>query len=64
MEEKKLRVPEFAGRTGYAISTIRKMIYRRQIDSFKVGRIVLIPEREVGRLLADFRPRVEVGGDS
>ena len=33
------------------------------IDSIKVGRIVLIPEREVERLLSDFRPRVEIKSD-
>ena len=57
-QQKHLRINEFCERVGYKASTIRKKIFRREIDSFKVGRIVLIPEREVGRLLRNFRPRV------
>ena len=55
-----LRLAEFAKQTGYEISTVRKKISRREVDYFKVGRIILIPEREVERLLSDFRPRVEI----
>lgn len=58
-----LRIAEFARRVGYQVSTIRKKVWRRELDSIKVGRIVLIPEREVERLLSDFRPRVEIKGD-
>ena len=55
-----LRIADFAKRVGYEVSTIRKKVWRRELDSIKVGRIVLIPEREVERLLSDFRPRVEI----
>ncbi len=57
--ERNLRINEFCERVGYKVATIRKKIYRREIDSIKVGRLILIPEREVDRLLKDFRPRVE-----
>ena len=58
-----LRIAEFAKRVGYEVSTVRKKVWRRELDSIKVGRIILIPEREVDRLLADFRPRLEIKGD-
>lgn len=58
--ESNLRIAEFAKRVGYEVSTIRKKIYRREIDSIKVGRLVLVPESEVDRLLADYRPRVDL----
>ena len=61
--QQNLRLADFAKRVGYEVSTIRKKVWRRELDSIKVGRIVLIPEREVDRLLADFRPRVEIKGD-
>ena len=61
--QQNLRIAEFAKRVGYEVSTIRKKVWRRELDSIKVGRIVLIPEREVERLLSDFRPRVEIKGD-
>ena len=54
---------EFAKLVGYQTSTVRKKVFNREIDSVKVGRIVLIPESEVARLLSDFRPRVVVGAD-
>lgn len=60
--EENLRIPAFAKRTGYQVATIRKKINRREIDYIKCGRIILIPEREVARLLSDFRPRVELQG--
>ncbi len=57
---KNLKIAEFAKRVGYKVSTIRKKVWRRELDSIKVGRLVLIPEEEVARLLSDFRPRVEI----
>jgi excisionase family DNA binding protein len=57
--KKNLRLAEFARLVGYEVSTVRKKIHRREIDSIKVGRIVLIPESEVDRLLKDYRPRIE-----
>jgi excisionase family DNA binding protein len=46
-----LRLPDFARATGYKVSTIRKKIFRREISYHKVGRIIVIPESEVTRLL-------------
>ena len=59
-EERKLRIPEFAKSVGYKPSTIRKKLLRREIAYHKVGRNIVIPESEVTRLLADFRPRVQL----
>ena len=58
-----LRIAAFAKRVGYTQSTIRKKVWKRELDSIKVGRLVLIPATEVDRLLADFRPRIEIKGD-
>ena len=57
-KEKHMRVDEFARLTGYKIPTIRKKILRREISYRKVGRIVIIPESEVDRLLGDLRPAI------
>lgn len=51
MEEKILRVDEFAKRVGYKTSTIRKKLFNREIRFHKVGRIIAIPESEVQRIL-------------
>lgn len=56
--ERHIRVEEFAHRVGYSIATIRKKIARREIGYRKCGRIIAIPESEVGRLLGDYRPPV------
>jgi excisionase family DNA binding protein len=56
--EKRYRIKEVAERTGYAESTVRKKILRREIGFFKVGRLVLVPERELERLLSEFRPAI------
>jgi len=54
-----LRVSDFAKATGYTKATIRKKLYLREISYHKVGRIIVIPESEVERLLeANFRPRI------
>ena len=57
--ERNLRIGEFCELVGYTPATVRKKIFRREIESFKVGRIILIPSKEVARLLSDHRPRVE-----
>lgn len=54
--ERRYRVREVAECTGYAESTVRKMILRRELAYHKVGRLVLVPESEIKRILADFRP--------
>ncbi len=56
--EQRYRVSEVAERTGYTQATIRKKILRREIGYHKVGRIVLVPESEIVRLLGDFRPAI------
>lgn len=56
--ERHMRVEEFAKLTGYKTSTVRKKILRREISYRKVGRIVIIPESEVERLLSDLRPAI------
>ena len=61
-KQNRLRLDEVSRRTGYKTSTLRKKIWRREIACFKVGRILLVPETEVERLLSDFRPRVENKG--
>ncbi len=57
-QENHLRVSKFAQSSGYAIATIRKKILRREIAYRKVGRIILIPESELNRLLGDLRPAI------
>jgi len=63
LKERHLRVEEFAERTGYRIPTVRKKLLRREISYRKVGRIVLIPESEVDRLLGDLRPAILSSAD-
>ena len=58
-----LRVEEFARRVHYKVSTIRKKLHRREISFHRVGRMILIPESEVDRLLRDFHPRIESSDD-
>jgi len=58
--EEKLRIPVFARRTGYEVSTIRKKLARREIAYYKVGRIIMIPESEVQRLLGKLNEPVEL----
>lgn len=62
MEERILRVEEFAKRVGYKPSTIRKKLFKREIRYHKVGRIVCIPASEVGRLLGRAIEPVSVEG--
>jgi hypothetical protein len=57
-EERHMRVKEFAKRSGYEIATVRKKLLRREISYRKVGRIVIIPESELERLLGDLRPAI------
>ena len=63
-EERKLQIQEFAKSVGYKPSTIRKKLLRREIAFHKVGRIIVIPESEVRRLLQDFRPRIEANQEA
>ncbi len=61
MLEKHLRVTEFAERSRYATATVRKMILQRRLAYRKVGRLVLIPETELHRIMGAVRPAIEVG---
>lgn len=60
-EEKDLRVHEFAARSGYQISTIRKKLLQRQIGYRKCGRIILIPEAELQRIRGPYVPPILTG---
>ena len=60
-EERRLRIAEFAECVGYKPSTIRKKLLRREIAYHKIGRIIVIPESEVVRLLGDLRPAIPGG---
>jgi hypothetical protein len=58
--ERHLRVEEVARLTGYSIASVRKKLARREIGYRKIGRIIAIPERELARLLGEYRPPVEM----
>ncbi len=53
-----LLLSTFADRIKCSVSKARGMVRRREIDSFKLGRQILVPEYEAERLLNDgYRPR-------
>lgn len=54
-----LRVPEFAQRSRMKEATVRKKILRREIGYCKVGKIVLIPESELNRVIGEYRPPID-----
>lgn len=58
--ERHIRVPEFAIRTGLAQATVRKKIARREISYYKAGRCVVIPESEIARVLGVRREPVSL----
>lgn len=58
-----IRIQEFATRLRISIWTARQWAYRGKIASVKAGKHLLIPTREVGRLIAEnTRPRL-IDGD-
>jgi excisionase family DNA binding protein len=58
-----IRIQEFAARLRISIWTARQWAYRGKITSVKAGKHLLIPTREVGRLIAEnTRPRL-IDGD-
>ena len=57
-KEKHIRVAEFAERSGYEVSTVRKKLQQRLIGYRKCGRIVLIPESELERVMGAYHPPV------
>lgn len=55
-----LRIKEFAERSQYKSSTIRKKILQRELGYLKMGRLVLIPKSELARIQGDYRPPVSL----
>jgi hypothetical protein len=56
--ERSYRLNELAPLTGYTVASLRKKILRRELGYRKIGRIVVIPESEVKRLLGEYRPPI------
>ena len=54
------RLRQAAERTGYQVSTLRKKLARREIGYRKAGRLVLIPQSELDRLIGHYRPPVNL----
>ena len=55
-----ISMAEFARRLDLAVVTVRMKVARRELDSIKIGRRVLIPESEAVRLVAEgYRPRFQ-----
>jgi excisionase family DNA binding protein len=55
-----IRIQEFATRLRISIWTARQWAYRGKITSVKAGKHLLIPTREVGRLIGEnTRARVQ-----
>ena len=48
-----LRVPEASTRLGIRASTLRKMIFLREIAFVKIGRTVSIPEDVIEKMILD-----------
>lgn len=57
---KLLRPEEYAEQTGLRLSTVRRHILERRIETIKIGRSVRIPIEEMERIIDEgFRPRLE-----
>ena len=56
MLERNYRLNDLSTITGYTVGAIRKKIRRRELGYRKIGRIVVVPESEVKRLLGEYRP--------
>ncbi|MHB2009537.1 MAG: helix-turn-helix domain-containing protein [Acidobacteriaceae bacterium] len=55
-----IRIQEFADRLQISIWTARQWAYRGKIASCKVGKHLLVPSREISRLIEEnTRPRLE-----
>ncbi|MEC4680437.1 MAG: helix-turn-helix domain-containing protein [Nitrospirota bacterium] len=52
--ERFFRVNEAASALGYKASTMRKKILTGEVGYHRVGRIIVIPESEIKRMLGDF----------
>ena len=53
MESSLKSIPAAAERLGVSIFTIRRALARGEIESVRVARRVLIPEREIARVCAE-----------
>lgn len=60
--EKQFRLHEASELSGHSVASLRKKIARRELGSFKVGRLVTVPQSELRRLLGDYRPPVNLDG--
>lgn len=59
--EKQYRLHEVAEMSGYKVSTIRKKIHRKELGSRKIGRLVVVPEKDLQKFLGDdYRPAVKL----
>ena len=59
--EKQYRLSEVAELSGYKVSTIRKKIFRKEIGSKRIGRLVVVPEKDLQKFMAgDYRPAVSL----
>ena len=58
MLERNYRLNDLSTITGYTVGAIRKKIRRRELGYRKIGRIVVVPESEVKRLLGEYRPPI------
>lgn len=56
MKEHFLRVHEVAMRVRKDVSSIRRAIAKGQLGFRRCGRIILIPETEVDRILGQYQP--------
>ena len=52
-EDRLLRVPEVAERTGLRESSIRKMIFLKKLPTVRIGRAVSIPKSAIDKLIKD-----------
>ena len=59
LPEQRVRIPGFAHLIGCSIPKVRGLVRRREIDFYKIGRLILVPTSEADRLLKDgYRPRL------
>ena len=59
MLEKQYRLHEAAEISGYKVSTLRTKIYRKELGSRRMGRLVVVPERDLKKFLGgEYRPAV------
>ena len=56
MKDHYLRVREVAMRVRKDVSSIRRAIAKGQLGFRRCGRIILVPESEVDRLLGEYQP--------